>query len=672
MQPLCLLGSLLSNRRAWHRRPLSIQSLDERIVPAITFTNVAGHLTIIGDDNNNSFEVAVSGDKKFIVRVGPNSPALNTNVLVKGTTQITVEGNGGNDNISIAPLGSLSIANAISVQGGAGNDTLIGSSKVDSLDGGDNNDSLFGAAGNDTVFGNNGNDTLTGSLGNDFVSGGDDIDTILENGNVDFFLSNVFGGPSLSAGILGTDLVVSIEVARLIGGAGNNVISTSAFLGEVFLDGGGGNDTLIGASGNDTMVGGTGNDSLEGSLGNDSLTGASGNDTLRGQSGDDLLVGGFGVDVIDGGDDDDRLSEAFGSTALKTLTLTNTTFRHKEGTLDVTDPLTSIEAATIHVQSGSSRISATSFDGSATLLGGPGNDTFLGGSGDDFIDGGGGVNRVELFTLFNATLTDTSLTDSESTDTLVNIDTARISTTFGINVPNLFDATGFSGNVRLEGGFGNDTLKGGSGHDVLNGEGGVDSLEGNNGNDTLDGGTGADIILGGNGNDSASFDNADFVDLGPGEDGFVFQGTDGNDVIVIRRQIGVAGVEAVVEVNGDTLIMNYIQGETVSVFGGKGNDLIVMDESAGDFWKAHFLGEADNDTLVGRAKNDYLDGGAGNDTLIGGDGDDVLLGGVGSDFLNGGAGSNLLVSLDGMWLDRVLLGIDDIWHRDSIDRNIGP
>jgi Ca2+-binding RTX toxin-like protein len=330
------------NKSIRRRDRLSLQSLADRIVPAITFTDVAGHLTIIGDDNNNSFEVAVSGDKKFILRFAPNSPALNTNVPVKGTTEITIQGNGGNDNIRIAPLGSLSIANAITVQGGAGNDTLFGSSKADNLDGGANNDSLFGGAGNDTVFGNTGNDTLTGSLGNDFVSGGDDIDTILENGNVNFFLSNAFGGPSLTAGVLGTDPIASIEIGRLIGGAGNNLINASSFIGSVFLDGGGGNDTLIGALGSDTMVGGTGNDSLDGSLGDDSLTGATGNDTLRGDAGDDLLVGGFGVDVIDGGDDDDRLSEAFGSTALKTLTLTNTTFRHKEGTLDVTDSLISM------------------------------------------------------------------------------------------------------------------------------------------------------------------------------------------------------------------------------------------------------------------------------------------------------------------------------------------
>ena len=207
--------------------------------------------------------------------------------------------------------------------------------------------------------------------------------------------------------------------------------------------------------------------------------------------------------------------------------------------------------------------------------------------------------------------------------------------------------------MLLEGGGGNDTLKGGLGNDVLKGESGIDTLEGNDGSDTLDGGTGADSILGGSGNDTAP-STTPISSIWPGEDGFVVHGTDGDDVIVIKRQIGPNGVEAVVEINGDTFIMNYIQGETVSVFGGKGNDVIAMDATAGDFWKGHFLGEDGNDTLVGRAKADYLDGGTGNDSLYGGDGDDVLIGGVGSDYLDGGTGSDLLISLDARWVDRVL------------------
>lgn len=656
-----------SNRRRIGRT-LSLDSLDVRLTPAVTFTNVAGHLTIIGDDANNTFDVSLSGDKFFIIRFGSNLPSLKTTAPLKTTAQITVQGNGGNDSISLAPLVSSALTNQISIQGGAGNDTLIGSGKGDNIDGEEGNDSLFGGPGNDTVFGAAGNDSLTGAKGNDFISGGDDLDTVLENGNVNFRLNTALGGPSLDAGVLGIDSIFSIEIARLVGGTGNNVLDAGTFLGAAFLDGLGGHDTLIGGIGPSTLNGGTGNDSLVGGISNDTLNGGTGNDKLRGNGGDDLLIGSFGKDLIDGGSEADRLSEAIASTTAKTLTLTNTSFRLKDSSRDETDSLLSVEQADIRTTAGNNKLVAASFDGDATLTGGAGNDTLIGGEGNDLLDGGAGTDRVELSTLFNITLTNTSLTDAVSSDTLASIESAVIRSFIGVGVPQQFDATGFGFPVELHGDFGNDTLLGGSGNDVLDGGPGSDRLEGNDGADSLDGGSGVDTVLGGNGNDSAPFDNADFVDLGPGEDGFIVNGTDGDDVIVIKRQVGPDGAEAVVEINGATFVMNYIQGETVSVLGGKGNDVIVMDATAGDFWKAHFLGEDGNDTLVGRGKADYLDGGNGNDTLYGGDGDDVLIGGRGYDLLYGDAGFDLLVSFDKSWVDKVCADGDDVWHRDPFDR----
>jgi Ca2+-binding RTX toxin-like protein len=645
--------------------------LCDRVVPAITFTNVAGHLTIIGDDNNNSFSLGIGSDKQVIVSFGQNVPSLNTGVPIKSTNKITVQGNGGNDQINIVNFNSTALTNDITVEGGAGNDTLIGGVRNDNFDGGAGNDSLFGGAGNDTLFGNGGDDFLTGSTGNDFISGGDGVDTIIEIGNVNFSLASGFS-PTLNAGTLGNDSLNSIEIARLFGGAGNNSINANSFNGSVFLDGGAGNDSLVGGLGNDTLTGGTGNDSLTGNLGDDTLTGGNGKDTLRGGDGDDLLSGNFGADVIDGGADDDHLLELTGSTPAKTITLTNSTLRRQEGAMDETDTLASIQSARVGVAAGNSRLSAAAFDGPVTLEGGTGNDTLVGGSGDDELDGGGGIDRVELTTNFNATLTNTSLADFFSTDALVSIESALIRAEPGLNGPNLFDATACSFNVQLHGDFGNDTLLGGSGNDSLSGGSGNDRLEGNDGNDTLDGGSGADTILGGNGNDTNTFDAGDSTNLGAGEDGFIFHGTDGDDVIVVKRQVGVDGPEAIIEINGQTLIMGYAQGETVSVFGGRGNDVIAMDASADIVWKGYFFGEDGNDTLVGRSKNDYLDGGKGNDTLFGGDGGDTLIGGAGVDQLDGGNDVDLLISFDQSWIDWVHWAADDVWHRDQSDKQWTP
>ena len=58
----------------------------------------------------------------------------------------------------------------ITIEGGLGNDTLIGSRFADLL---------IGGSGRDSLIGNAGQDTLNGGAGNDFISGGDDADSLI-------------------------------------------------------------------------------------------------------------------------------------------------------------------------------------------------------------------------------------------------------------------------------------------------------------------------------------------------------------------------------------------------------------------------------------------------------------------------------------------------------------
>lgn len=62
--------------------------------------------------------------------------------------------------------------------GGAGNDTVTGSSGDDELDGGTGNDTIKGGAGDDLVTGGSGNDSLKGDAGDDYVAGDDGNDTL--------------------------------------------------------------------------------------------------------------------------------------------------------------------------------------------------------------------------------------------------------------------------------------------------------------------------------------------------------------------------------------------------------------------------------------------------------------------------------------------------------------
>ncbi len=68
-----------------------------------------------------------------------------------GTTEnLVVNMNGGDDTFSAT--GNLAALISITVDGGAGNDTILGSNGADVLLGGDGNDFIDGNQGNDTAF----------------------------------------------------------------------------------------------------------------------------------------------------------------------------------------------------------------------------------------------------------------------------------------------------------------------------------------------------------------------------------------------------------------------------------------------------------------------------------------------------------------------------------------
>ena len=205
---------------------------------------------------------------------------------------------------------------------------------------------------------------------------------------------------------------------------------------------------------------------------------------------------------------------------------------------------------------------------------------------------------------------------SAGTVTLSGVEAVTIQLGSGNDV---VDAAATSIPVTLVGGPGSDTLTGGSGPDTL---------------DSRDG-SGNDFLFGGPGNDTALMDAGDFFNGGADEDGIHFFGTPGSDHIRVSRQVGPDGAQAVVEQNNQVQVFNYLQGETISVFAGAGNDHVTVDASV-TTWRAELFGEQGNDRLYGGPLNDLLDGGPGNDFLDGGAGDNVLIGGGGHDVLQNG------------------------------------
>src|SRR6476659_878182 len=95
----------------------------------------------------------------------------------KEIAQIAVEAGNGGDAVRIDESNGV-FADTIptTIDGGNGNDRLVGGSGAGTLIGGNGDDALFGGNGNETLLGGNGNDSIDGNKGNDvaFMGNGDD------------------------------------------------------------------------------------------------------------------------------------------------------------------------------------------------------------------------------------------------------------------------------------------------------------------------------------------------------------------------------------------------------------------------------------------------------------------------------------------------------------------
>ncbi len=374
------------------------------------------------------------------------------------------------------------------IEGGDGNDTLLGGSIYQftyltedgstyeygyqgfqdamlTYDAEIQNDTLFGDAGDDQIYGNAGNDFLFGGAGNDMIFGGAHSDKI-EGGDGDDL---IYGDVDI---LLDFDSSLQYIVYRdeVKDAAGDDLISAGNGNDRVFA--GSGNDTIFGGDGNDyiyadgTTLGSedadnlsvfqvendpkyNGEDILHGGAGVDRLYGFGGDDTLYGDDGDDFLWGDYseldeaihGDDILYGGLGNDQLIGQGGNDRL---------FGQ-----DGNDILVGSKGDDV-LDGGKGDDQLQGEDDNDQLFGGEGVDILHGQAGDDLLDGGAD---------------DDQLVGGEGNDILVG----------GSGIDYLY---GENGNDRLSGGSGNDILQGDAGDDVLSGGQGTDTLRGNAGNDT--------------------------------------------------------------------------------------------------------------------------------------------------------------------------------------------
>ncbi len=309
-------------------------------------------IEVNGGNGAEDFTVTANGARVRFDRVNPAPFSLDI-----GTAEnLVVNANGGND--SFSATGNLAALIKITVDGGAGDDTILGSNGIDLLLGGDGDDFIDGQQGNDVALMGAGNDVFQWDPGDgsDVVEGQADTDSMLFHGsatnelfdasanggrvsftrNVGTIVMDINGveGIDLNAlggsdsitinDLAGTDLVeFNTNLAGVLGGtAGDGQPDT------VIVNGTGGNDIIdVFGSGTSISVVGlpvlvtvanaeAGNDSLvvNGLAGNDGVTastlvagivkltvdGGADNDTILGSQGSDVLLGGDGDDFLAG------------------------------------------------------------------------------------------------------------------------------------------------------------------------------------------------------------------------------------------------------------------------------------------------------------------------------------------------------------------------------------
>jgi len=503
------------------------------------------------------------------------------------TDKLVIKAGAGNDTINATALGADQIS--LTVDGGAGNDTIIGSQGADMLIGGDGNDTVIGGRGNDTAFLGAGNDTFVWNPGdgNDTVEGEAGTDTLVFNGaNIAESMDISANGPRVRLSrnigniVMDLDGVEHIQVAAL---GGPDTITVNDLAGtaatQVALD-------------------------LSATAGSGQGDGAA--DTV--------------IDNATAGDDKINVVTS-GSSILVNGLQAQLSIKGAEGSLD---------ALTVDGLAGNDVIDASKLNAgqiNLTVKGGAGDDKIIGSAGNDVVIGGQGTDTALL-----GAGDDTFIWNPGDGNDTVNGQAGNDTLQFnGANISEQFALTADGkGGVTLTRDIAGITMA-------------LDNVETVNvaalgGTDTVAVGdmTGTDVK-------NVNIDLGDVNGAGDGAvDTVVIDGTNAADTITITNDNGVITVSGLAETvtiknfeATDKLVIQGLGGDDViNVAGGNPGMLLTLDGGEGN---DVLIGGPGNDTLLGGPGDDVLIGGGGQDVLDGGPGDNVVLNAVG-----GGANTALL------------------------------
>ena len=196
-------NSLITDQRGHLFRRRLGGNVDIGATEANMVLDAEGNLTIDGSDGDDFISVLYADNpfyppnfRSVTASFGGTNAHANSFSLPNGINSITIDGHSGDDFVGGGSLGDLDLyggdgndrvasSGSRLLDGGAGDDEIIGSSNAETINGGAGNDTIFGEGGNDTIDGGAGNDILHGGEGADQLAGGDGDDELYPDAATD-------------------------------------------------------------------------------------------------------------------------------------------------------------------------------------------------------------------------------------------------------------------------------------------------------------------------------------------------------------------------------------------------------------------------------------------------------------------------------------------------------
>jgi uncharacterized membrane protein len=321
-----------------------------------------------------------------------------------------------------------------------------------------------------------------------------------------------------------------------------------------------------------------------------------------------------------------------------------------------------------------------------SIAGNAGNDTISGGPGKDSLSGGDGIDRLLESGSGPMSLSNTQFKIGGENNALGYFEVATL---LGGDGSDVFDATGWSWPLTINGGGGANTLVDGGNANFTLTETSLARIIGTTTRTISMAGIKNVVLTGGAGNNTFNLSAWPFtatLNGATGTDTFLATG-DGDftltDSMLLRSALGtirLSGLEQATLTGGASAntfnVGAWTNAATLSAGGGV-DKLIVSDNvsttlsntsltrtgrgtiTLSSFEAAEIIDGAGNNTITATNFSGELkvDGGAGNDTITGGAGPSLLIGGLGNDTLRSGTGRTVLIG--GQGLDKLTGGNND-------------